>query len=77
MLGVVITVALVIVATLLLLLIWLGARPTPSPAMKAPARTQLTRKWARAMFYNGLISIEELNHFYETLPPDAEPDQNG
>jgi uncharacterized membrane protein YfcA len=29
-----------------------------------------TRAWARAMYHNGLISIEELNNFYLTHPED-------
>ena len=45
-----------------------GKRRMPVPC--APGRTQLTRKWARAMYWNGLISVEELNHFYEVLPED-------
>lgn len=30
--------------------------------------TKLTRKWARAMFARGFMSMEELNLFYETHP---------
>lgn len=34
------------------------------------AKDKQTRAWARAMYHNGLISIEELNNFYLTHPED-------
>lgn len=40
--------------------------------LTTPPRTQLSRKWARAMFHMGYISIEELCHIYATTPPDSE-----
>lgn len=45
-----------------------NARRAPRP----PAATKLSRKWARAMFHMGYISIEELCHIYDTTPPDPE-----
>jgi len=48
--------------------------PPPSPK-PAPPNTALTRKWARTMFHNGLISIEELVAFYENHPPDEDKDK--
>ena len=37
---------------------------------KPPVKDQQTRAWARAMYHNGFISIEELNQFYLTHPED-------
>ena len=35
-----------------------------------------SRRWARACFHNGFITIEELNAFYETHPWDpSDPDR--
>ena len=35
-----------------------------------------SRRWSRAMFYNGMCTIEELNAFYATHPEDfSDPDR--
>lgn len=49
--------------------------------LKAPAflpyqKTVISRAHARIMFFNGLISIEELNQFYDTHP-EAENGNSG
>lgn len=51
---------------------WLyGKRPYRNP-------DGLTRAWARAMVFNGLMSIEELHHFYQTHPePEPKEEESG
>ncbi len=53
--------------------LWLALARKASPLPpRPPAVTQLSRKWARAMFHMGYISIEELCNIYEHTPPDPE-----
>lgn len=63
--------SIVVVAVIVLASIICAAGGKQMPRVRlVPAQTQLTRKWARAMFFNRLISLEELNHFYSILPED-------
>ena len=73
MMGIVASVflGLVVVAIIAVAAIICAAGGKQMPRVRlVPAQTQLTRKWARAMFFNRLISLEELNHFYSILPED-------
>lgn len=36
-----------------------------------------TRKYARALFYSGIITMEELQRFYDTHPEKEDFDGNG
>lgn len=65
--------------TLLVVLLLLGLcrelwrhRSSKSIRPKASPVTQLSRKWGRAMFHMGYISIEELCWIYEQTPPEHE-----
>ena len=77
MMGVVASVFLgfVVVAVIAAASIICAAGGKQMPKVRtAPAQTQLSRKWARAMFFNRLISLEELNYFYSILPEDLPED---
>jgi hypothetical protein len=77
MMGVfaVVFLSIVVVAVMVLAVIICAAGGKQMPCVRlVPAQTQLTRKWARAMFFNRLISLEELNHFYSILPEDLPGD---
>lgn len=39
--------------------------------------TKLTRRWARAMYFHGFMSMEELNQFYATHPEGESADTDG
>ena len=47
-------------------------KPSPNPDaadLQVPAIG--TRRWARMMYHNGVITIEELNAYYETHPEEG------
>ena len=47
-------------------------RPTPNPdAADLQTPRAGTRRWARMMYHNGLIDIEELNRYYENHPEEG------
>jgi heme O synthase-like polyprenyltransferase len=48
----------------------------PAPLKQLGGLDPNSRKWARAMYHNGLISLEELNSFYLTHP-EEENDTSG
>ena len=52
--------------------LWLALVHKSVAQPRPPAVTKLSRRWARAMFHMGYISIEELCHIYETTLPDEE-----
>ena len=63
----------------------LGAKKQPAPpprvtfvpeAPEGSVPRYGSRRWARAMFYNGMCTIEELNAFYATHSEDlTDPDR--
>lgn len=48
------------------------SKPKQQPGQLVPG----TRRWARALYYNKLISMEELNRFYLTHPEDENGDSD-
>lgn len=47
---------------------------TPNPERKPDDGQPIvgTRRWARMLYHNGLISIEELSSFYDQTPEEPE-----
>jgi cytochrome b561 len=52
-------------------------RPQPAP-FNIPGVKPYTRKWARILYHNGIISLDELNAAYAIYPEDKKDgDGNG
>lgn len=47
-------------------------KPSPNPdAQDLQMPKAGTRRWARMMYHNGLIDIEELNRYYQSHPEEG------